>query len=177
MFEVLNKSLALKGGRDFLLGTFERVDTPFVLSEGKYFIEMIGTPMITDDLLWEVTNDGTLGGDSYRSYDSGNTWILNQGNGQVFTINGFCGTNVTIKDEQAQKVNFYPIPVDDYLVISSDKKIKNISVYNVFGQQYNTQEMNITNGKVNMSSLPTGIYFVRTELEGDRIETFKINKK
>lgn len=30
---------------------------------------------------------------------------------------------------------------------------------------------------MNMSSLPTGIYFVRTELEGDRIETFKIPKK
>ena len=156
-------------------------ETPIVLTEGKYFIEMVGTPMITDDLLWEVTNEVKLGGYSYRSNDSGLTWILNElnghGNGQVFTMNGFFGTNVNIKDVQAQKVNFYPNPVDDYLVISSDKKIKNVLVYNVFGQQVISQEMNISNGMLNMSSLPGGVYIVRAVLENDKIETFKVNKK
>jgi hypothetical protein len=126
--------------------------------------------------LWETTNEGTLGGDSYTSADNGNTWVVNHGKNQVFTVSGFCDYATGIKADDSQKISYYPNPVNDFMTISSDKKIKNISVYSVFGQKIKIQEMNFVNGTVNMSSLSTGIYFIRTELEGGQIETFKINK-
>jgi len=152
-------------------------DTPFVLTQGKYFIEMIGNPMLADDLLWEATQDGTLGGYSYYSSNKGNSWSVNEGSNQVFTVNGFCSVNTNIKVEHSSNVNYYPNPVNDFLLISSDKKIKNISVYNLLGQQINTLDINISNGMINMSSLSSGIYIIRTQLEGEQVETIKINKK
>lgn len=152
-------------------------DTPFVLTGGKYFIEIIGTPMLANDLLWEATHAGSLGGYSYHSADKGTTWVINEGSNQVFTINGFCSFNTNIKVEHSNKVNYYPNPVVDYLVISADKAIKNILVYNLMSQQINTPEMNVSKGMINMSSLPGGVYLIRTVMEDDQIETFKINKK
>ncbi|WP_312768865.1 T9SS type A sorting domain-containing protein [Epilithonimonas sp.] len=71
------------------------------------------------------------------------------------------------------KVQVYPNPVHDVLTVSSDKKINNISVYNVAGQLL--QEISNSN-VINLNKLSSGVYFVKTIVEG-RSEMTKVIKK
>jgi hypothetical protein len=71
------------------------------------------------------------------------------------------------------KIQIYPNPVNDVLTVSSDKKVSNISVYNVAGQMIN----NISNSNtINLAKLSSGVYFVKTVVEG-QVEMTKIIKK
>jgi hypothetical protein len=71
------------------------------------------------------------------------------------------------------KIQVYPNPVNDVLTVSSDKKVSNISVYNVAGQMIN----NIINSNtINLAKLSSGVYFVKTVVEGE-VEMTKIIKK
>ena len=71
------------------------------------------------------------------------------------------------------KILVYPNPVNDVLTVSSDKKVSNISVYNVGGQLI--QEVNNTN-VINLVKLSSGVYFVKTVIEG-KTEMTKVIKK
>lgn len=71
------------------------------------------------------------------------------------------------------KIQVYPNPVNDVLTVSSDKKVSNISVYNVGGQLI--QEANNSN-VINLVKLSSGVYFVKTVVEG-KTEMTKVIKK
>jgi hypothetical protein len=63
--------------------------------------------------------------------------------------------------------------VNDVLTVSSDKKVNQISVYNVGGQLI--QEINNSN-VINLNKLSSGVYFVKTVVEG-KTEMTKVIKK
>jgi len=71
------------------------------------------------------------------------------------------------------KIRIYPNPVNDVLTVSSDKKVSNISVYNVGGQLI--QQVNNAN-VINLAKLSSGVYFVKTIVEG-KVEMTKVIKK
>lgn len=71
------------------------------------------------------------------------------------------------------KIQVYPNPVNDVLTVSSDKKVSNISVYNVGGQLIS--EVDHSN-VINLTKLSSGIYFVKTVVEG-KVEMTKVIKK
>ena len=71
------------------------------------------------------------------------------------------------------KIQVYPNPVNDVLTVSSDKKVSNISVYNVGGQLIS--EINNSN-VINLTKLSSGVYFVKTVVEG-KTEMTKVIKK
>lgn len=71
------------------------------------------------------------------------------------------------------KIQVYPNPVNDVLTVSSDKKVSNISVYNVGGQLI--QQANNSN-VINLTKLSSGVYFVKTVIEG-KMEMTKVIKK
>ncbi|UQB68408.1 T9SS type A sorting domain-containing protein [Epilithonimonas zeae] len=71
------------------------------------------------------------------------------------------------------KIQVYPNPVNDVLTVSSDKKVNQISVYNVSGQLI--QEINNSN-VINLTKLSSGVYFVKTVVEG-KTEMTKVIKK
>lgn len=71
------------------------------------------------------------------------------------------------------KVQIYPNPVDEVLTISSDRKVNQISVYNVGGQL--VQEVFHSN-VINLARSSSGAYFVKTVTEG-KAEMTKIIKK
>ena len=70
-------------------------------------------------------------------------------------------------------IKYYPNPVDDVLTISSDKKVSKISVYSTAGQLL--KEIDHSN-VINLGHLPSGVYFVKTVVEG-QTETAKVIKK
>lgn len=86
-----------------------------------------------------------------------------------FTIETMAVTDVADK----MKIQVFPNPVSDVLTVSSDKKVNQISVYNVAGQLI--QEVNNTN-VINLAKLSSGIYFVKTVVEG-KTEMTKVIKK
>lgn len=71
------------------------------------------------------------------------------------------------------KIQVYPNPVNDVLTVSSDRKVSNISVYNIGGQLI--QEVNNAN-VINLTKLASGVYFVKTVVES-KIEMTKVIKK
>jgi len=78
-----------------------------------------------------------------------------------------------VSDVDKIAIQYYPNPVDEALTVSSDRKVNQISVYNVTGQLL--QEVNDTN-VINLSKLSSGIYFLKAVVEG-KTETTKIIKK
>jgi len=70
-------------------------------------------------------------------------------------------------------VKYYPNPVTDILTVSSDKKVKQISVYSITGQLL--EEARHTN-IIDLSRLSSGAYFVKAIVEG-KTETTKVIKK
>jgi hypothetical protein len=63
------------------------------------------------------------------------------------------------------KIQIYPNPVSDVLTVLSSKNVSFISVYNVEGQLI--QEANNAN-IINLAKLYSGVYFVKTVVEGKR---------
>ena len=86
-----------------------------------------------------------------------------------FTIETMAVNDVANKS----KIQVYPNPVNDVLTVSSDKKVSNISVYNVGGQLLS--EVNNSN-VINLTKLSLGVYFVKTVVEG-KTEMTKVIKK
>ncbi|GGG61199.1 T9SS type A sorting domain-containing protein [Epilithonimonas arachidiradicis] len=86
-----------------------------------------------------------------------------------FTIETMAVNDVANK----AKVQVYPNPVNDVLTVSSDQKVNQISVYNVSGQLI--QEINNSN-VINLTKLSSGVYFVKTVVEG-KTEMTKVIKK
>ncbi len=92
--------------------------------------------------------------------------------GQVEDYSLNVGT-LGVTDIEKISVKYYPNPVKDILTVSSDKKVNQISVYSVTGQLL--QEINKSN-TINLSKLPSGVYFVKTTIEGNT-DVAKIIKK
>jgi hypothetical protein len=66
----------------------------------------------------------------------------------------------------ASKVKLYPNPTSNVLNIESLGTIQTISVYNVLGQEVINKALNSTSTSLDVSSLNSGIYVVKTVVDG-----------
>ncbi len=152
--------------------TFEE---PIALEEGTYFIEVIPTPHATETLTWEATSQPGIGSFSYTSSDGGNTWSINDGYNQVFTVSGFCIETLGIEETQSVvDFSYYPNPVNDILNISSNIKIIQIDLYNLVGQK--VSDFDVDSQTINIESLSPGIYLLKTKFINGKVEISKIIK-
>lgn len=74
---------------------------------------------------------------------------------------------MSIKDSDITNINIYPNPSTDYIIITSDKDIDNLTVYNNLGQI--VKEINNINSNksiININSLQSGIYTIKIESKG-----------
>lgn len=112
------------------------------------------------------------------------TWVEN-----IAETSGICGGNLSssnatltgavqssvLSTSDLDKLDFkaYPNPVKDYLVFSGNLKIKSVELISYSGQKLS--ELTLINGKVNLSNLKKGFYFIK--LDTDKGEkTIKIIK-
>lgn len=70
----------------------------------------------------------------------------------------------------------YPNPVKDKLNIGYTESIKDVTVYNLLGQQLFTKTINATEGQIDMSNLSTGTYLIKVS-SGDKVHTMKVIKE
>ncbi len=81
-----------------------------------------------------------------------------------------------ISDISSFDFAYYPNPVKDVLNITSNKSIENVAVFNLAGQKV-LASAQVSNGQINVSALPSGVYVFKLTLGGGQVETFKIVKK
>ena len=61
------------------------------------------------------------------------------------------------------KFSIFPNPVNDYLEISTERKLQNslIEIYDLFGNKVKSQPLNSERETINIESLPKGIYLLQ----------------
>ncbi len=129
------------------------ITLPGSLEEGEYLLRVVKN--------YDASPTSPCGGYSFG-----------QGEDYTLVVDGEVG----IADYSNLNFSYHPNPVAEALYITANQNIESVSAYNVLGQQVinNTQ---FADGKVDVSSLPTGTYIFRVTFEGGLEENFKILKK
>ncbi|WP_274475183.1 GEVED domain-containing protein [Mangrovimonas aestuarii] len=78
--------------------------------------------------------------------------------------------------EQLYQFSYYPNPVSSNLVLTAQKNIQNVAVYNMLGQQIINATPNTMKVDLDMSNLQTGAYFVKVSIDGN-LETIRVIKQ
>lgn len=119
---------------------------------------------------------------AYQSEDGGETWsvyvnpVFNTHSEGFMQVEGQC-EYLGINDVAKSDFNYYPNPVTNTLTIDSQKNIKSVAIFNLVGQNVQNKSLNTNKTELNLSTLSSGVYLVKTILENGQIETFKIIKK
>jgi hypothetical protein len=95
-----------------------------------------------------------------------------------FFIDNFQITDTTLStgDDTIEGFSVYPTIVQQDLNFNALENVKQLSVYNLLGQEVFRATPNISNSSVDLSSLKAGMYMVRVQV-GDAIGTYKIIKE
>lgn len=95
--------------------------------------------------------------------------------GQVEDYTLFVG-QLAIDDVNKSVVKYYPNPVKEIFNIESDSKIESVKIFDVTGKEVVYKVLNEAKAQINLAHLPSGVYFVKTTVNGNT-ETTKIIKK
>lgn len=79
---------------------------------------------------------------------------------------------VGTKDVKPLTIKMAPNPVVDFLNVSADVKIINISIYDISSKKVISSDSE----RINVNSLPAGVYIGKAQSADGRTTTFKINK-
>lgn len=83
--------------------------------------------------------------------------------------------NLSVTDVSDYKISYYPNPVKDIFNLSYSEDIVSISVMNTLGQLVLSQNIGSNNAQIDMSTLPSGNYFVKVE-SSEVMRTVKVIK-
>ncbi|WP_274476465.1 T9SS type A sorting domain-containing protein [Mangrovimonas aestuarii] len=78
--------------------------------------------------------------------------------------------------EQLYQFSYYPNPVSSNLVLTAQKNIQHVAVFNMLGQQVINAAPNTMKVDLDMSNLQTGAYFVKVSIDGN-LETIRVIKQ
>ena len=94
-----------------------------------------------------------------------------------FFVDNFSITqNLTVIDQEKIALTFYPNPVVDYLNISTTENIKDVTIYNLLGQQVLHKTVNGLGSTLDLSGLPAGNYIARVNTS-NAVKSVKLIKK
>ncbi len=89
-----------------------------------------------------------------------------------------CQTLSVSEIEKINAVNVYPNPANSYISIASPSMVINkIEIFGNDGKLVKTTALKTNNDKIDVSSLPQGIYYIRTYNNGNYIKSLKFIKK
>jgi len=170
------------GNYDVYQASFDITPTELEGTSGEETTYWAGVTIYTDatSSFWEGTsilnteNEGYLYNSNTDTWNSISATFDSDPFDGVFTISGQCN-QLGVSDMTSFDFAYYPNPVKDVLNISSGKTIENVTAYNLAGQSV-LQSAKVTNGQINVSALPAGVYVFRVTLQGGQVETFKIFK-
>lgn len=79
--------------------------------------------------------------------------------------------------ENSEKISIFPNPTSDFIQINSKQNITNFIITNILGETIQEFETSQNSSKINLESLPKGLYFISLTYKNKQIKTFKIIKK
>ena len=82
---------------------------------------------------------------------------------------------MSVNNFNANKITAYPNPVKNMLHLSSVENIDSVSVFNLFGQNLLSKQINDTEAVIDMAAFATGNYIVNV-LSDNNIRTIKVVK-
>lgn len=117
----------------------------------------------------DVDDNGNfyVGGQYNSEVDLGMDTLTSDVGGTMFVAKYKYGSNCGITSiekvdsKSKESVRLYPNPIKEELVIDYQDKISRFSVYNVLGQEVFSNVYNAKSIKVDLSHIPSGIYWVR----------------
>ena len=105
---------------------------------------------------------------------SGNVYVTDQGNKRIRKI-GDGPAGITTLDATFK---MYPNPVSNELIVENTRKISKLETYNIQGQLLNTiNPAGAKEIKVDMSSYPAAIYFIKTHTTDGHVVAERILKE
>lgn len=84
--------------------------------------------------------------------------------------------DMAVSDLTQNQFSIYPNPADDFVNISGKSNISSVQIYDLAGKLLSNQSLNSKETKLNISSLPKGIYIIQLVSEG-KTNSYKIIKK
>ncbi|MEJ6664077.1 MAG: T9SS type A sorting domain-containing protein, partial [Flavobacteriaceae bacterium] len=75
-------------------------------------------------------------------------------------------TNVGTQDFATKGFSVYPNPVNNVMNLQANENISKVAIYNVLGQEVYSAKINAMTSSVDMSSMATGAYFVKVNING-----------
>lgn len=94
-------------------------------------------------------------------------WVATSG--ESLSVNGFNNSEVDFA--------VYPNPAKEKVTIKSKETIKEITIFNMLGQQIKTFDVNLKSTEINVSELNKGIYYLNLKLINGNLISTKIIKK
>ncbi len=95
--------------------------------------------------------------------------------GQVEDYSLNVGT-LAVSDINKISIKYYPNPVQDIFIMESDSKIESVKVFDISGKEVVSKVLNERKVQLNLAHLPSGVYFVRSIVDGN-VETTKVIRK
>lgn len=142
------------------------------LEAGKYWMSMS-----SNAAGWESSTAGVIG-DPAMIFNEGEWVATPTGSDFVYELKGTCTASELSTNELTGKdFNVYPNPVKDVLNFNSTQKVESIEIFGMAGQKVKQLTPNMTNGKVSMDKLPTGVYIFKASLEDGTTKSFRVIKK
>jgi len=108
----------------------------------------------------------TIGNFKYDSLTSVDTVSGNQGYAYYYIDDVTVMDSLDVGVNELQEnisINIFPNPCDGKFAVQSETKENKIEVYNVFGEKIYRSEINKQKTEVDISSQPSGIYFVKVK--------------
>ncbi len=96
-------------------------------------------------------------------------WQMGVNNSGVLTVTG----TLSVADQVIEGFNFYPNPTKDNVFLNAKQNIDQIELYNLLGQQVIIAQPGVSSYKLNLSSLNTGVYFMKVKV-ADKTGTYKV---
>ena len=99
---------------------------------------------------------------------SNTTYYATQTIGGCTSTTSLAVTVTTLANVEFESVqfNYYPNPIIDQLIITADKEINSIEVYNLIGQKLISLYPNVSETSVDFINLPNAVYLVKVQANG-----------
>ncbi|MDV7698141.1 peptide-N-glycosidase F-related protein [Chryseobacterium soli] len=105
------------------------------------------------------------------------TAVFNQQQGDVYLsvyMQGKGSTNLDVKDIKTIDVSIYPNPTSDFVTVQSKVDVISLAVFSADGKKLSE---NYKENRIDLSTYPTGVYFVTIALKDGTTFNHKIIKK